>query len=550
MYAAPDGLLLVVASDRVSAYDQVLPTPIPDKGRVLTALSVWWFERLSDLVPHHLVVGRRPGDPGRVAGPGDAGAPAGDAAGGVRRPRLPDRLRPGVVPGHRRGLRRAAAARARGRVPAAGAGLHADDQGAGRRARRGDDLPGGRGGGRPGAGGAAAGADAGRLPAGRRDRRRARHPAGRHQARVRPGRRGRADRSGTRCSPRTRRAGGRPTAGSRAGRSPRTTSSSCATGCPRTGTGRASRRRCRRRSSSRPGPATSRRTSGSPGRPSQIGLVHEVLRQRQPRPGAPGRAGRDRGRERRRRPELRGRPVDRGGEAAVHGALRTGRRGRTWCSTAPGPTCCRWARCCARTRPWSAPTPRTSTPTSAARRSGSSAASCCRRATVDGRISVAAADKQVWGVGDEHHVQARALSITQSTELGTRYPLAAVRELADWAHGRGLFVHMDGARLANAAAGLGVSLGEASAGCGVDVLSFGGTKNGGLGAEAVVVLRPGPGRGPPVPAQAGDAAGLEDAVRGGAVRRAADRRPVAAQRAAGQRDRGPAGRRRRPTYPG
>ena len=55
MYAGPDGLLLVVASDRISAYDHVLPTPIPDKGRVLTALSVWWFERLSDLVPHHLV---------------------------------------------------------------------------------------------------------------------------------------------------------------------------------------------------------------------------------------------------------------------------------------------------------------------------------------------------------------------------------------------------------------------------------------------------------------------------------------------------------------
>jgi threonine aldolase len=111
-------------------------------------------------------------------------------------------------------------------------------------------------------------------------------------------------------------------------------------------------------------------------------------------------------------------------------------------------------------------------------------------ATVDGRISVEAADTLVRGIGDEHHVQPRALSITQSTELGTRYPLAAVRELADWAHGRGLAVHMDGARLANAAAGLGVSLGEASAGCGVDVLSFGATKNGALGAEAVVVLRP------------------------------------------------------------
>jgi phosphoribosylaminoimidazole-succinocarboxamide synthase len=55
MYEVPDGLLLVVASDRISAYDHVLPTPIPDKGRVLTALSAWWFERLSDVVPHHLV---------------------------------------------------------------------------------------------------------------------------------------------------------------------------------------------------------------------------------------------------------------------------------------------------------------------------------------------------------------------------------------------------------------------------------------------------------------------------------------------------------------
>ena len=55
LYAGPDGLLLVLASDRVSAYDHVLPTPIPDKGRVLTALSAWWFGTLADLVPHHLV---------------------------------------------------------------------------------------------------------------------------------------------------------------------------------------------------------------------------------------------------------------------------------------------------------------------------------------------------------------------------------------------------------------------------------------------------------------------------------------------------------------
>jgi phosphoribosylaminoimidazole-succinocarboxamide synthase len=55
LYDVDDELVLVVASDRISAYDQVLPTPIPDKGRILTALSAWWFERLEDLVPHHLV---------------------------------------------------------------------------------------------------------------------------------------------------------------------------------------------------------------------------------------------------------------------------------------------------------------------------------------------------------------------------------------------------------------------------------------------------------------------------------------------------------------
>jgi phosphoribosylaminoimidazole-succinocarboxamide synthase len=67
LYAAGDDLL-VVASDRVSAYDVVLPTPIPDKGRVLTALSAWWFERLADLVPHHLVSADPPGLPAEWRG--------------------------------------------------------------------------------------------------------------------------------------------------------------------------------------------------------------------------------------------------------------------------------------------------------------------------------------------------------------------------------------------------------------------------------------------------------------------------------------------------
>jgi phosphoribosylaminoimidazole-succinocarboxamide synthase len=55
LYARPDGTLLLVASDRISAFDFILPTPIPDKGRVLTALTVWWFERLVNVVPNHLV---------------------------------------------------------------------------------------------------------------------------------------------------------------------------------------------------------------------------------------------------------------------------------------------------------------------------------------------------------------------------------------------------------------------------------------------------------------------------------------------------------------
>jgi len=109
---------------------------------------------------------------------------------------------------------------------------------------------------------------------------------------------------------------------------------------------------------------------------------------------------------------------------------------------------------------------------------------------VHGKLTPESVDRAVWGVGDEHHSQPRAVSVTQSTELGTRYTLAELRALADWAHSRGLVFHVDGARLANAAAGLGVGLADASTACGVDVLSFGATKNGGMGAEAVVFLAP------------------------------------------------------------
>lgn len=107
-----------------------------------------------------------------------------------------------------------------------------------------------------------------------------------------------------------------------------------------------------------------------------------------------------------------------------------------------------------------------------------------------GKLTPEAAATALAGVGSEHHVQPRAVSVTQSTELGTVYSPDELRALADWAHGHGLLLHVDGARIANAAAALGLGLREATRDLGVDAFSFGGTKNGALGAEAVVLLRP------------------------------------------------------------
>ncbi|HEX4387289.1 MAG TPA: beta-eliminating lyase-related protein [Steroidobacteraceae bacterium] len=89
-----------------------------------------------------------------------------------------------------------------------------------------------------------------------------------------------------------------------------------------------------------------------------------------------------------------------------------------------------------------------------------------------------------------HSVQAAVLSLSQATELGTAYRAEAVAELARIAHGRGLKVHMDGARFANVVAHLDCHPGDVTWRAGVDVLSFGATKNGAMGAEAVVFFRP------------------------------------------------------------
>jgi threonine aldolase len=105
----------------------------------------------------------------------------------------------------------------------------------------------------------------------------------------------------------------------------------------------------------------------------------------------------------------------------------------------------------------------------------------------DGKLTVAGVEAVLAsGTGDEHSVVPRVLSITQSTELGTLYSQAEFDDLTALARERGLLVHIDGARLANAAVARHVDLAEVVAGA--DIVSFGGTKNGLMGAEAVVVL--------------------------------------------------------------
>ncbi|MEV7528439.1 threonine aldolase family protein [Agrococcus sediminis] len=115
--------------------------------------------------------------------------------------------------------------------------------------------------------------------------------------------------------------------------------------------------------------------------------------------------------------------------------------------------------------------------------------------TPDGKLSPELIDLEAWGWGDEHRAQPLAVSITQSTELGTLYTPDEIRAIADHAHERGMLLHVDGARLSNAAVSLGTDLRACTTDAGVDILSLGGTKNGAMGAEAVVVLSEGAGEG-------------------------------------------------------
>jgi threonine aldolase len=110
--------------------------------------------------------------------------------------------------------------------------------------------------------------------------------------------------------------------------------------------------------------------------------------------------------------------------------------------------------------------------------------------TPDGRISADQLEATCERLGDEHAVQPKVLSVTQSTEYGTVYSSEQAAALASEARRLGMYIHVDGARLSNAAAVLGCSLGETAAMFDADVVSMGGTKNGLMGAEAVVFVNP------------------------------------------------------------
>lgn len=117
----------------------------------------------------------------------------------------------------------------------------------------------------------------------------------------------------------------------------------------------------------------------------------------------------------------------------------------------------------------------------------------CRLLTVhtpDGKLTPELVRSRMVGFGFEHHSQPKAISITQPTELGTLYTIDEMKALADLAHENGMYLHIDGARLANAAAAMGLSFKELTTDVGADCVSFGGTKNGMLMGESVVILNP------------------------------------------------------------
>jgi threonine aldolase len=111
--------------------------------------------------------------------------------------------------------------------------------------------------------------------------------------------------------------------------------------------------------------------------------------------------------------------------------------------------------------------------------------------TPDGKITPDLIEKHMHGLDFEHHSQPKVISITQATEMGTVYTATEIKELSGYAHARGMLLHMDGARLANAAVSLDQPFKAFTTDAGVDILSFGGTKNGMMLGESICFLRPG-----------------------------------------------------------
>lgn len=110
--------------------------------------------------------------------------------------------------------------------------------------------------------------------------------------------------------------------------------------------------------------------------------------------------------------------------------------------------------------------------------------------TPDGKVRPEMLHPFFYHFGFEHHSQPKVLYISQLSELGTAYTIAEIKALADLLHQHNMYLHMDGARIANAAATLGVSFKEITTDAGVDILSFGGTKNGMMLGESVITFRP------------------------------------------------------------
>lgn len=107
---------------------------------------------------------------------------------------------------------------------------------------------------------------------------------------------------------------------------------------------------------------------------------------------------------------------------------------------------------------------------------------------VQGKLSLSTLKEALIRQGDQHYSQARVISLTQPTELGTCYTIQEIKEIVDWAHSQKLYVHIDGARLPNALHHFDCTFKELTTDTGIDVVSFGGTKNGFMMGEAIVVL--------------------------------------------------------------